>query len=253
MLRSSARPNVRKNLIASVLALGAVGSLAMGVTFAGSPAYAQFTVFDPTNYSQNLLTAARSLQQINNQIQSLQNEAQMIANQAKNLTRIDFPEVQQLTQKLQQIDRLMGQAQGIDFRVAGLDQQFRSLYPSDFNAALTGNQQVQNAKGRLDTAMAAFRQTMSVQSQVVENVAADQPLLATLAAKSQGAQGSLQAQQATNQLLALVAKQQFQIQTLMAAQYRAETTDAARRNQSELDARGRTQKFLGNGTAYTPH
>jgi P-type conjugative transfer protein TrbJ len=32
-------------------------------------------VFDPTNYVQNVLTAARSLQQINNQITSLQNEA----------------------------------------------------------------------------------------------------------------------------------------------------------------------------------
>ena len=38
-------------------------------------------VFDSANYSQNLLTAARTLQQINQQIQSLQNEAQMLVNQ----------------------------------------------------------------------------------------------------------------------------------------------------------------------------
>lgn len=200
-----------------------------------------------------MLTAARTLQQINNQIRSLQNEAQMLTNQARNLSRIDFPELQQLTDKLQQIDRLMGQAQGIDFRVAGLDQQFRNLYPGAFNAALTSDQQVRNAKTRLDTAMAAFRQTMSVQAQVVENVAADRAALSALAAKSQDAEGALQAQHATNQLLALVAKQQFQIQALMAAQYRADTTDAARRAQSELEARGRTRKFLGTGTAYTPH
>src|SRR3546814_18976532 len=43
--------------------------------------------------------------------------------------------------------------------------------------------------------------------------------------------------QATNQLLALVAKQQFQIQNLMAAQYRAESVDAARQAQNTLDAR----------------
>jgi P-type conjugative transfer protein TrbJ len=252
MSRFFATPTTRTHLITSALAIGTIGSLVMSVTLSGSPAHAQFTVFDPTNYSQNLLTAARSLQQINNQIQSLQNQAQMLTNQAKNLTRIDFPELQQLTATLQQIDRLMGQAQGIDFHVAGLDQQFGSLYPQQYNSALTGDQQTQNAKARFDAAMAAFRQTMSVQSQVVENVAADQSALASLAAKSQGAEGSLQAQQATNQLLALVAKQQFQIQNLMAAQYRAETTDAARRAQSELDARGRTQKFLGTGTAYTP-
>ena len=75
-----------------------------------TPAHAQLAVFDPHNYSQNLLTAARTLQQINNQIQSLQNEANMLVNQAKNLTRISFPEMQALTQTMQQVDRLMGQA-----------------------------------------------------------------------------------------------------------------------------------------------
>jgi type IV secretion system protein TrbJ len=30
-----------------------------------SPAHAQWIVFDPTNYSQNVLTAARALEQVN--------------------------------------------------------------------------------------------------------------------------------------------------------------------------------------------
>lgn len=64
--------------------------------------------------------------------------------------------------------------------------------------------------------------------------------------------GALQAQQATNQLLALAAKQQFQIQNLLAAQYRAETLEAARRVQAEGEARAAAKKFLGTGTAYTP-
>ncbi len=90
-----------------------------------TPAHAQLTVFDPSNYSQNILTAARTLTQINNQIQSLQNQARSLLNQAKNLTTIDFPELQALTQTLQQVDRLMGQAQGIRLEVSGLDQQFK--------------------------------------------------------------------------------------------------------------------------------
>ena len=52
------------------------------------PAWAQMHVFDPSNYSQNLLTAARTLEQVNNQILSLQNEAQMLINQARNLTSL---------------------------------------------------------------------------------------------------------------------------------------------------------------------
>jgi P-type conjugative transfer protein TrbJ len=240
----------RKVLIASALSIRTAGSLAMTLITASTPAQAQISVFDPTNYSQNLLTAARTLTQINNQIQSLQNEASMLINQAKNLSRIDFPQLQQLTQNLQQIDRLMGQAQGIDFRIDGLDQQFSQLFPKDFNNALTGNSQVVAAKARLDAAMAGFRQAMGVQSQIVTNVQADAGTLNEIVARSQGAEGGLQVQQATNQLLALSAKQQFQIQTLMAAQYRAEATEAARRAQAEAEGRARTRKFLGTGQAY---
>src|SRR5258708_4507298 len=42
------------------------------------PARADLIVFDPTNFSQNVLTAARELQQVNNEIQSLENQATML-------------------------------------------------------------------------------------------------------------------------------------------------------------------------------
>jgi P-type conjugative transfer protein TrbJ len=243
---------IRKYMIAGALGVGAAGAAITGMSLSGSPAHAQITVFDPSNYSQNLLTAARTLQQINNQIQSLQNQATMLLNQSRNLSRVNFPELDALRQNLQQIDVLMGQAQGINFRVDGLDQQFRQLYPNNLNTALTTDAQVAAARNRLDTAMAAYKQTMGVQSQVVENVAADANTLQALVARSQGAEGSLAAQQTTNQLLALTAKQQFQIQNLMAAQYRAQSMDAARRAQAETDAQAATQRFLGTGNAYTP-
>ena len=230
----------RKYLIASALGASAVGSLVVGLSLTTTPAHAQLTVFDPSNYSQNLLTAARTLTQINNQIQSLQNQARSLINQAKNLTTIDFPELQALTQTLQQVDRLMGQAQGIRLQVSGLDQQFHQLFPQSFGQALRMNDQVIAARGRLDAAMTAYQHTMTVQT------------LASIVAKSQGAEGSLQAQQATNQLLALSAKQQFQIQNMMAAQYRAETIERAREAQAQIDAQAATKKFLGSGTAYTP-
>jgi P-type conjugative transfer protein TrbJ len=241
----------RKYLAAAALGAATVGALAASLLLPEAPAHA-IPVFDASNYAQNLLIAARTLSQVNNQIRSLQNEATMLLNQAKNLSRIDFPQLQQLNTALQQVDRLMGQAQGIQFRVAGLDDQFRTLFPTQFDAALTANDQVANAKTRLETAMNAFRQTMGVQAQVVENVQADAKTLDTLVGRSQDAEGALQASQATNQLLALSAKQQFQIQSLMAAQYRAVAMESARRAQAEADARATTRKFLGSGTAYTP-
>ena len=234
----------KKFLLASALGIAACTAVA-------TPASAQISVFDPTNYSQNLLSAARALEQINNQIQSLQNEASMIANMAKNLKPSEFPQLQALTERMRQIDQLMQRAQAVDFRVDSLDDQLRKLFPQGFDQALTSDAQVQAAKARLDAQMAAYQQTMRVQAQVVENVRADAETLNAIAARSQGAEGALQVGQATNQLLALLAKQQLQLQNLMAAQYRAEAIEAARRAKAEADARAATKKFLGSGSAYT--
>src|SRR3546814_7058628 len=112
---------MKKYVIAALLGTGVIGAAMV----ADVPTAYAIPVFDGANYSQNLLTAARTLQQINQQIQSLQNEARLLANQQKHLSKIDFPQMSQLQQRLQQIDRLMGQAQGIDFRVDRLDEQFR--------------------------------------------------------------------------------------------------------------------------------
>lgn len=241
----------RKYLVASALGLLALGAMTAGLMVPASPAQA-IPVFDSANYAQNLLTAARTLQQINQQIQSLQNEAAMLANMSKNLSRIDFPQLDALKQKLQQIDRLMGQAQGLDFRVDQLDERLRQLYPRELDQALRLDQRVRDARGRFDTSMDTFRQTMTVQSQVVENVRDDAQALAAIVERSQGAEGSLQAQQASNQLLALTAKQQFQLQQMMAAQFRSESVEQARRLQESQEARAATKRFLGSGKAYTP-
>ena len=146
----------------------------------------------------------------------------------------------------------MGQAQGIDFRADQLDQRFRQLYPQDFDQALGSNQRLLDARARLDASMAGFRQTMGVQSQIVENVRADAQALGEIVARSQSAEGSLQVSQATNQLLALTAKQQFQLQQMMAAQFRSESIEQARRVQESQEARAATRRFLGKGQAYTP-
>jgi P-type conjugative transfer protein TrbJ len=227
------------------------GACALGIAIA-TPAAAWRIVFDPTNYSQNLLSAARALEQINNQITSLQNESAMLQNMAKQLQRLDFSSLGQITGSLQRIDGLMEQAEGISFDISEMDAAWKEQFPEGYDAATTVTDMVGEAQKRWQSAMQAFRQTMRVQSQVVENVQADRGLLAELVNQSQGAVGSLQAQQATNQLLALSTKQQLQIQDMMAAQYRAEALGQARDAQSEEAARESTSRFLGSGKAYTP-
>ena len=52
-----------------------------------TPAGAQLTVYDPTNYASNVMQAARALEQINNQVRGLQNQALSLTNQARNLAQ----------------------------------------------------------------------------------------------------------------------------------------------------------------------
>ena len=241
-----------KNL-KKILTLAALVPLSVSATIVlpAAPA-AAIPVFDATNYTQNILQAARALEQINNQIKSLQNEAAMLQNMARNLERIDFPQLQQMTSAIQQIDQLMGQAKAIDFKVSSLDQQFRKLFPTAIDNALKTDQRVADAKARLEAAMDGFKQSMTIQSQVVSNIRDDAELLNELSKRSEGAVGGLQAQQATNQLIALSTKQQFQLQELMASEFRSQGLERARQVQAETEARAATRRFLGSGKAYTP-
>jgi P-type conjugative transfer protein TrbJ len=146
----------------------------------------------------------------------------------------------------------MSQAEGIAFDVQEAAVVLHRQFPKEYDAATTTNEAVTDALNRWRSSMDAYRHTMSVQAQVVENVQADSATLARLVAASDSAVGSLQAQQAANQLAALSAKQQLQIQNLMAAQYRAQALEEARKAAAEQAARTATEQFLGSGHAYTP-
>lgn len=232
----------------SVFRVAAVIGLA---TLAMSGQAQALIVFDPNNFGQNVLTAARTLEQINNQILSLQNEAVMLQNEARNLQNLDYSSLGQMNSALSQIGNLMNQADGLSFNLTQLENQWQQQYPTSYNTTVSTNDVAVAAQGRWQNAMDAFHQSMQVQSQIVANVQSDQPLLTNLVNQSQGAAGALQAQQASNQLIALSAKQQMQIQQLMAAQYRAQSEDAARKAQAEAAARAMTTQFLGAETAYS--
>ena len=230
--------------------LGMAGAIAVPLA---SPA-AAIPVFDSANYAQNLLTAARTLQQINQQIASLQHEAQMLANMDKHLKRVDFPELEALKGNLLEVEDLMKQGESVGFDAAAMEARLRTLFPRDLRLGDRAGQ-VADARARLDAAMASFRQSMKLQSRIVANVGEDARVLADLAARSSGAEGSLQAAQVTNQLLALAAKQQLQLQSMMAAEYRAASLERTRAAQIEAESRAATRRFLGDGKTYTrpPH
>lgn len=235
--------------IAAVLCAGLIG--AASPVLIASPARAM-PVFDATNYSQNLLQAARALDQINNQVKSLQNETAMLGAMVRNLKSVPFPELSKISANLKRVDALMGRAKGIQFDASNLDQQFKALFPGDRANALRSDARLAAARQRMSNALDGFRHSMTVQSEILGGIRGDAALLRDLSRRSEGAEGALQAQQSTNQLLALSTKQQFQIEDLLAAEFRSQAMDRARRAQDEADAVAATRRFLGSGNAYRP-
>ena len=237
--------------LAHCVTIGLAGVAVIPLALVPAPAAAQIAVFDGSNYAQNILQAARALEQINHQVQSLQNEATMLENMGRNLQTFDFPQLHQMTSALEKIDGLMNQAQAIGFKSGQVDASFKSLFPNAAGGSLSTDQHVADARARLAAAMDSFRHAMDVQAEVVSNIQSDSKLLNDLSGRSQSSVGALQAQQAANQLLALSAKQQMQLQDLLAAEFRSQSIDRAARAQGEADARAATTRFLGTGKAYS--
>ena len=216
-----------------------------------SPAHAQWTVFDPSNYAQNVLTAARTLQQINNQITSLQNEATMLINQAKNLASLPYSSLQQLQQNVQRTQQLLSQAQNIAFDVQNIDQAFQSQY-GNVSLSATDAQLVADARDRWQNTVGGLQDAMKVQAGVVGNIDSNRAEMAALVGRSQGATGALQATQAGNQILALQSQQLSDLIAMLAANGRSEALIEPERATAAEQGRVQRERFLTPGSGYQP-
>ena len=229
----------------------AAGLIALAMTQTPRPAAAQLIVFDPNNYAQNVLTAARALQQINNQITSLQNQAQMLVNQAKNLASLPYSSLQQLEQSLQRTQQLLTQAQRIAYDIQQIDRAFSTTY-APASSSVPDQALIANAQSRWQNSVAGFQDTMRVQAIVVGNLDSNRTQMSALVNASQGATGALQASQAGNQLLALQAQQLADLTATVAAQGRAQSLDLAQRTAAQDQGREQLRRFLTQSQGYQP-
>ena len=221
------------------------------------PAAAQFgfggIVYDPTNHAQNLLTAARSLTQVQNQIKQLAHEVTMLENQAKNLASLPTSVADDLKAKLLTIDALINLADGIAYKVAAIETDYETIYRKTYGASPPPTPViVSEARDAWKQSRDGYKHSLQVQAQVVTNIRDDIDELHGLVGESQGAGGNLQVLQAGNQIAALSAEQMMQIQTLLAAQYRAEALEASRALAERERGKARLIRFLGDDSAYTP-
>jgi len=208
-------------------------------------------VYDPTNHAENVLTAARSLEQINNQVQQLANEAQMLINQAKNLANLPTSIAGELQGSLTRVDQLIREAQGIAYDISEIDSTYRRLFPDEYADSVSTSKILQDARESWNLARDGFRHALEVQAEVVGEIRTDASTLDRLVGESQGATGNLQAVQAGNQLTALAAKQSMQLQSLLASSARADALERADALAAHERGQARFKRFMGDGSAYS--
>ena len=208
-----------------------------------TPAHAIFgfgdIVIDPTNLVQNVLTATRTLQQVQIQIQSLRNQAQHLVSQG-------FDVSGELGRTLNEITRLTNEARALTYRIDQIERAFESHFP-DAYADWSLTEQAQIADAQQDAAREAYRDSVMMQAQIVETVHADARNLDGLINASQSSSGELSAMQAGNQITALSAKQIMQMQEMMASQYRAQAIERSRAIYQEQAGAARHETFMGRG------
>jgi len=217
-----------------------------------APVHAQMLVFDPSNYSQNLLTAARALQQIENQIKSLQNEAQMLINEAKHLEQLPTSVLNDVERNYSQIQNLLKQANGITYNVRSINTAFSKNYPAAISASASDQQLITAARQRWQDSLAAFEHALTLGAGAVQNLPNTQAQTASLVSASQTSVGMLEATRAGNQLVAVQTRQLADLTGLIAAQNRAQALEAARKAEAEGQAHEQLRRFLAHGLGYQP-
>src|SRR5260370_16952623 len=198
--------------IRSIAAIGAVALAFVLVT----PSLAQITVFDPSNYSQNLMTAANTLKQIDNQLTALQNQTQMLLNQARHLTSLPTSLLNDIDRTFTQTQNLLKQVDRIAYDVQAIEQTFQKY--QNFSVSQSDRQLIDGARDRWQNSVSAFQHSMSIGAATVDNLPATQSQTDTLVGASQSAVGVLHVSQPANQFLALPAPPFAPLTALMAPQ-----------------------------------
>ncbi len=205
------------------------------------------TVFDPSNFMQNVLTAFRTLQSNVNEIEMMANQVRQIEMMIRNLEKLDFDILDDYNSQFQQIFHQLGTVDGLINGLDTLADKFEELYPlldeqgqapmtpEEFDFKLTEmRRQSQNmVQGSLRVAATVMEQLPQTQSQF------DQ-----LVATSQGATGILQATQAGNQILATLGGETMKLNTMIAHFQQATVAAQAQENTERAAAKIADKKLL---------
>ncbi len=226
-----------------------VGLAALAIL--ASPAHAQLAVIDPLNLIETALSAARALEQIDNQVTQITNQVKALENDAKNLARLGRSYSPDLVARLRQMDQLVTEAKGVALSLGDTRNALQTLYTGDYRGSDIA-ERAQAAARQIDNARYALQTSLLMQAQVSEQLRQDETTLAELGSASNNASGALAAQQAGNELLAFEAEQSMRLEALLMADSRADALARAHEMEVRAEARAQHEHFFSTATSAYP-
>lgn len=176
-----------------------------------------FPVIDISNLTQNLLTAAQTLQQLENQIRQMQT-----------YTSSSYYGVNSaLGSNYNDLGTLLGQVRGISYNLGNIQRQYEQVFPNQTQwETIDHTQYGQYYKGwnsELSNSASTAMQAQGVISRIQGNNVRAQEILA----QTDGADGEVRQLQAQNQMLGLMSGQLNDVNTTLATSARVTATAAA--------------------------
>ena len=177
------------------------------------------TVFDPSNYSQNVLQAIRELQSNINEARQIANQVTSLANEARNLASLPWDMIENFSNQFSSMFSAVGSINGLMQNLANLEGRFEELYPDFSNQwdPVSRTSMAEDMKKWLSATRESMLGAAKTGAQVLENLPQTQADLEKLISDSQGAVGILQATQAGNQVAGTVAGQLMTLNAQLAS------------------------------------
>ena len=200
-------------------------------------------VFDPTNYSQSLLTAANTLNTAKNmatsvgyEYTSMQTELQNFANFNKQYKWAD------VSQTLQNLASAVSVGQSIAYSASNVNSAFQQAYPG-YKPTQNFNQSYQNwSTTTLDT----IRGVLDSTSMEFGDFGNEESTVATLRSLASNPQGQMQAIQAGSMIAGDMANQMIELRQIMMAQTNSQAAYQAYQVQNDQANQANWNNLMGN-------
>jgi P-type conjugative transfer protein TrbJ len=197
-------------------------------------------VVDEASLLQTTITAGKAVLTEAHETVIANQTLQSYLQDAKALVALPMSYIDQVSALYGQYNNALSQAQGAAWTLRNSVEQFEQLY----SGVGAGNASVvQRAQAMLGQVRAAARAAAQATA-LFDRLCAQQTSVATLITASQAASGPLGAQQATNQLLGVLADQQGSLQQMQATLGRVQMGYIMRQAVAEEQAQTNAQQFL---------